>query len=450
VAQQQYNPLEAGLPQSPEAEKFFLGAVMRNSEHLATTRDLLTPGHFAVTKHGRIWNCICAMYDAGAHVDVSTVGIQLDNRHELESVEGLSYLVSLDDGLPDLPNIDSYAHTILVKAVKRNAILKCNEIQIRLAQTDEEASDVFADAETAMNRLSGELMPDSGFSTPYQIVEEAGGMDKYLARRRQDGLMTPWSRLNRMTGGLRPGNLLVLAAHTARGKTALALNMVLSAASRNIGCAVFSMEMEKQEINDRLICIAGRIDGRTLRRPDSDLFTDSEKQRDAFATMRQTIHLPVHISDRTHSTIPVIHAELRRLMARQSIGLVVVDYIQLMQGVGRFDKRADEVGSISRGLKRIAADLKVAVVALSQLNRDSARADREPELWDLKESSSLEQDADLILMIHFTRMYDVSAGVDTGDVKLLVRKQRAGAVGYLSLEFHAPSGRFYEPEDGRK
>ena len=153
--------------------------------------------------------------------------------------------------------------------------------------------------------------------------------------------------------------------------------------------------------------------------------------------------MPIFINDRTF-TVSAMAAGLRRLTAKQKLDYVMVDYIQLASGVGRFNGRADEVASITRGLKRLASELHVPVIALSQFNRESAKGAREPQLHDLRESGSIEQDATLVLMIHFVRMYDVNAGIKTGDVKLLVRKQRNGPTGWIPMTFHAPSGRFYE------
>lgn len=439
-----YSPMELGLPQALDAERFLLGSVMLDGEKMNTVRDLLSQEDFAIEKHRRIWGRVCEMHDAGQVVDRTTVMFKLQATGELESVDGISYLCSLDEGLPIVANLESYISQIRVKSVKRRAIIKCNDLMLRLSRTDEDAAEVFFEAEELMGKFSGELVNESEFSTPFQIIERAGGIDRYLSARRVEGVTSPWGQLNRMTGGFRPGNLILLAAQTGRGKTAMALNIAHHAAVSGFAPAIFSMEMDRSEINDRLISISGRIDGRTLRRQERDPNVEVERRKQVGAAARELTMLPVYISDKSRSTIPAMHAELRRLMAKQKVGLVIVDYLQLAQGVGRFDKRADEVASIARGLKRMAMELKIPVLALSQFNRDSSKDNREPELHDLKESSELEQAANLVLMIHFTRMYDVSAGIETGEVKLKVAKQRAGPVGFINLMFHAPSGVFYE------
>jgi replicative DNA helicase len=440
-----YDPLIAGLPASEGAERFLLGSVLLDGEQMNTCRDLLSPGDFAVESHRRIWSKLCAMHDDGEHIDRSTVGFKLHDSGELESVGGLSYLVSLDDGLPRLSNLESYIGEIRKKSVKRRAILKCNEVMIRLSTADEDDAEVFADAEAAISKLGGELVDSSGFRTPGEIIRDAGGTDRYLQRRREDGISTPFPTLTRMTGGLRPGDLVIVAAQTGAGKTALAINFASHAASRGHAGAIFSLEMDAEQISDRIICARSGMDSQVLRRAESGLL-DQDRRAGISRAIAAAAELPIYISDRDRSTVPSMLAELRRLIARQKLDFIVVDYIQLASGVGRFDRRADEVASITRGLKRIAGELHVPVIALSQFNRESAKNSREPELHDLRESGSIDQDATLVLMIHFTRMYDVNAGVDTGEAKLLVRKQRNGPTGWIPLTFHAPSGRFYEQE----
>jgi replicative DNA helicase len=441
-----YDPLLVGLPAAQDAEKFLLGSVLIKGEQMNTCRDLLTATDFSIESHRRIWSKLCAMHDEGQHIDHSTVGFKLHDSGELESVGGVTYLVSLDDGLPVVSNLESYVTEIRRKSVKRRALLKCNELMIRLSSANEDEADIFADAEAAMSKLGGELIDASGFQTPGEIIRAAGGTDKYLQRRREAGISTPFPTLTNMTGGFRPGDLIVLAALTGAGKTAMAINFATHAAARGHAGAIFSLEMDAEQISDRIICARSGISSQLLRSAETSLLVDSDRRAAVSRAMAAAGELPIYISDRDRSTVPSMLAELRRLMTRQRLEFVIVDYIQLASGVGRFDRRADEVASITRGLKRMAGELRVPVIALSQFSRESAKSAREPELHDLRESGSIEQDATLVLMIHFTRMYDVNIGIDEGEAKLLVKKQRNGPTGWIPLRFHAPSGRFYEQE----
>jgi replicative DNA helicase len=249
--------------------------------------------------------------------------------------------------------------------------------------------------------------------------------------------------MNRLTaGGMRAGNLIVIAGPPGGGKTAMALNIAHHAAGRGHGVAIFSLEMDREEITDRMIAIETHIDGRVLRRR-----LDTEQRDRIRSGVSKLIEVSFFIHDDTSPSIKSVKADLKRLMAKQQIGLLIVDYIQLVEAaVRKYGNRAEEVGTITRSLKRIAKEFNIPVIALSQLNRGTEKEKREPQLYDLRESGSIEQDASLVAMIHFTRPYDTAAGVETGDVNLLIRKQRAGPQGAVGLIFHAPSGRFYEPE----
>jgi replicative DNA helicase len=438
--------LWCGLPASPEAERFVLGGVLIDSTHMEKIRDLLTPEDFSVRNHGRIWARLCGMYDAGNKIDRLTLATSLDEKGELLAVGGMAFLVDLEDGMPRLANLGSWVEIIRRKAIKRAAILRCHHAAVRLANTDDEETEIFAEMERTLSDLSGKLQQSGNFRTPAEIVRDAGGTDKYLQRRSEAGLPSPFPTLNRMTGGFRPGELIVVAAKTGGGKTALAINFAAHFASHGHAGAIFSMEMDAEEINDRIISTNSTLDSKILRQPGGAL-SDADRRARVSRAVAAAGELPIFISDKARFTVPAMSAELRRLAARRKIEYVIVDYIQLAEAVGRFDKRADEVASITRGLKRLASELRIPVIALSQFNRDHSKENREPQLHDLRESGSIEQDANLVIMVHFTRAYDVNVGINTGEAKLLVRKQRNGPVGFIPVFFHAPSGRFDEREE---
>ncbi len=447
---QTFNVLEAGLPASLEAERLILAQCLMDPSVIETACDALGGEDFTTEAHRLIWEALNALNSVGERVDRVMVAEWLLQRKQLESVGGISYMLDLEEGMPRIPNLEGYVRTLRQKTVKRKAMLKCNDLLTRLGTSDEEASEIFADAESAIAKLTGELSERSAFMNPREIIAEAGGIDSYLKSRADEGIRTPWTKLNRMTGGFRPGNLIVLAAHTGRGKTAMALNIAFYAALRGKGVALFSMEMDKSEINDRFLSISGQFDSRMLRRPEHDAELEGHRRNRVREAVYAIADLPLYVSDRASVTTPGMLAELRRLRASRQIDMVVVDYLQLAKGSGKFGSRADEVASISRGLKGIAMELGVPVIALSQFNRESSKDDKEPQLHDLKESSGIEQDANMVLMIHFTRMYDISAGIETGEVKCIIRKNRSGPVGWAPLQFHAPSGIFREIDNERQ
>ncbi len=451
MAQKQntFNVLEAGLPSSLESERMILAQCMIDPALIETTCDAVGSEDFTTEAHRLIWESMNALHSSGERVDRVMVAERLMQGGKLEAVGGISYLLDLEQGMPRIPNLEGYVRTIRRKTVKRKAMLHCNDLLTRLGTSDEDAAEIFADAESAITKLTGELSERSNFRTPGEIITDAGGIDSYLRQRSEEGVRTPWSQLNRMTGGFRAGNLVVIAAHTGRGKTAMALNVAFHAAVRGKGVALFSMEMDRREINDRFLSIAGQFDSRMLRREEYEMDAEAYRRERIRNAIHAIAEAPLYVSDRASVTTPGMLAELRRLRSSRKIDMVIVDYLQLAKGAGKFGTRAEEVASISRGLKGIAMELGVPVIALSQFNRESAKDDKEPQLHDLKESSGIEQDANLVMMIHFTRMYDVNAGIETGDVKLLIRKHRSGPVGFLNLQFHAPSGIFREIESER-
>lgn len=441
-AQEVFNPLTQGLPSAEESERFLLGACLQYGK-FAECEPRVSEEFFSSETHRVIWRAMTAVSGQKSAVDHSTVAIWFSKRlDELERAGGLGYIVDLADGSTGA-SIDSYVREIRDCHYRRLMMFKFNEAMMRLGDRTQDTVEIGVDVGEEIQKCVGSVAERSGFSTVKEVIMDAGGLDKYLNRRRQMGLRYPWEEMNRLTlGGMRPGNLIVLAGPSGGGKTALALNCAVTAAAQGAGVAMFSLEMDREEISDRLISIAGKIDGRVLRR-------DFENP-DARFKIRQSVSLLadnpiIFVHDETSPSIKSVRSELKRLMAKESIGLVIVDYIQLVEGsIRKGSTRAEDVGHITRGLKRMASELKVPVIALSQLNRDSAKDNRPPELHDLRESGSIEQDASLVAMIHFTRRYDTGAGVDTGDLDLLIRKQRNGPVGSISLEFHAPSGLFDE------
>lgn len=445
-----FNVLEAGLPSNLEAERLILAQCLMEPSVIETACDALGAEDFTLEAHRLIWEGLNALNSMGERVDRVMVAEWLMQRKSLEAVGGISYMLDLEDGMPRIPNLEGYVRTLRQKTVKRKAMLKCNDLLTRLGTSDEDAGEIFADAESAINKLTGELSERASFMNPGEVITAAGGIDAYLKSRAEEGIRTPWPKLNRMTAGFRPGNLIVIAAHTGRGKTALALNVAYYAATRGHGVALFSMEMDRPEINDRLLSIAGQFDSRILRRQEHHAQAEADRRKRVRAAIQATEDLPLYVSDRAAVTVQGMLAELRKIKASRKIELVIVDYLQLAKGTGKFGSRAEEVSSVSRGLKAMAMELGVPVIALSQFNRESSKDGKEPELHDLKESSGIEQDSNMVLMLHFTRMYDISAGVETGDVKCIIRKNRSGPVGWTPLQFHAPSGIFREIDDERR
>jgi replicative DNA helicase len=433
------------LPTNVEAERLVLGSVLLD-EAAYDACEALAVDDFSLDANRRIFTAMKTLRERGEPIDRVTLASALQDQDELEAVGGLSYLVSLDDGLPRIVNLESYVRIVRDKAVLRRTAFACQNILARVTSAGAEPpADLLDEAERLLGGLRDRLADDSEFRTPLEIITEAGGLDGYLQRRRIPGVLSPWPRLNIFTHGLRPGELCILAAATGGGKTAFALNWTVHAAREGHGVALFSMEMGSEELNDRLLSIAGAFDSRTLWRHPGDA--------DRAVIMRsasEISELPIYIRDKTTCTVEGIIGAARKLKARTRLGLVVVDYLQLLTSGGRQENRTQEVSSFSRGLKRAAMELGVPFLALSQLNRRPEQEKRPPELGDLRESGSIGQDANIVLFLYGQHDYQ-STPNQFLPIDLMMAKQRRGPTRLtIPLLFRADCGRFESRlEDGQ-
>jgi replicative DNA helicase len=372
-----FDPFKDGLPVAVLAERFLLGACLRHGRMNDVASQLLTDD-FGQETHRFLWEIMREIHEAGQDVNYSTIALGLDgNKEDVGRVGGIGYVVDLENGLPNVVDVEPYIREIRDKSMRRRLIFKCNETMLRLADKTDDATSIAIELEEESRKCAAMLASRNGFSTIKEIIAAAGGLDAYLGQRNEEGVRYPWASMNRITGGgMRAGNLIVLAGSTGDGKTALALNLAHHAARQRHGVAIFSLEMDKQEITDRMISIESHMDGRVLRqRPDA---AERGRIRDGVANL---FELSLFVHDATSPSIRSIRAELKRLMAKERIGLVILDYIQLVEAAVRKNgNRAEEVGGITRSLKRLARDFKLPVVALSQLNRESAKEKRREPL----------------------------------------------------------------------
>jgi replicative DNA helicase len=425
------------LPDNLDAERFVLGAIMSSDTAFLQVAGTLAPDDFSLEKHKRIFLRMGDLHERGEKIDRVTLANELMKQGQLQSVDGLSYLVSLDDGLPQLHNLDSYVSIVKEKALLRRIIAVSQDTINRCFGCEEDPKQILGAVEDAFMKL-GDIQSRNSLANPAQIVTEyEGGINAFLdTSRRIKGISTGFLKFDEMTGGLREGELFILAARPAMGKTALALNIAQHVATNpknTKAVAVFSLEMSKESLLTRLVCAAARVDQQRFRAG----YLNADERHSLQDAMYRLVESPLFIDDTAGINLMDIHSKLRRLQAEQDLGLVVIDYLQLMQGRGRFENRVQEISSLSRGLKLMSKELRVPFLVLSQLSRapETRTGDHRPLLSDLRESGSIEQDADLVAFIFREEVYRPDKESLKGLAELILAKQRNGPTGRVKLAF---------------
>ncbi|MGO9097468.1 MAG: replicative DNA helicase [Bryobacteraceae bacterium] len=429
--------LDKGLPVNLDAERFVLGSIMLDDSLFVQVAGTLQTDDFALEKHKRIFIRMMDLHERGERVDRVSVANELLKHGQLEACDGLTYLISLDDGLPRTSNVDGYVGIVRDKALLRRIIFTSQKLIDRCLIGEEEPEEILAGAEDSLLKLN-DLRGKAGLASPDDIIKEyEGGINAFLdPSKRIKGIGTGFVKLDEMTGGFHPGELIILAARPAMGKTALALNIAQHVATGKNPqtVAVFSMEMSKESLLTRMLCAAARVDSQKFRAG----YLNQTERHHLQAAAVQLAGAPLYIDDTAGANLLDIHAKLRRLKAEQGgLGLVVIDYLQLMSGRGRFENRNQEISTLSRGMKMLAKEMKAPVLVLSQLSRapETRQGDHRPQLSDLRESGSIEQDADVVAFIFREEVYKPDREDLRGTAELLLSKQRNGPTGKINLVF---------------
>jgi len=426
---------EKGLPTNVDAERFVLGSILLDDSLYVQAAGTLEADDFSLEKHRRIFARMGQLQERGEKIDRITVANELMKFNELEACDGLTYLVSLDDGLPQIPNLDSYIRIVKDKAILRRIIFASQHMMNRCLLGEEEPGEILAGAEETLLKL-GEARVKSGLLNPDQILQDyEGGISAFLdPSKRIKGISTGFTKLDEYTGGMHAGDLIIIAGRPSMGKTALALNIAQHVALKlKQTVAVFSLEMSKESLLTRMLCAAARVDSQRFRAG----YLTQEERRKLNHALHELVEAPLFIDDTAGVHLMDIHAKLRRLKAEREVKLVIVDYLQLMTARGRFENRNQEVSALSRGLKLLAKELNVPIMVLSQLSRavENRQGDHRPQLSDLRESGSIEQDADVVGFIFREEVYRRDREDLRGLAELIVAKQRNGPVGTVNLVF---------------
>ena len=431
--------LERGLPVSLEAERSILGAILIDNSLYDQAAENLTPDDFSLDAHRRIYSRMRDLQETGRDVDMITLSEELDRHKEVEAVGGVAYLSSLIDGVPERPSIAQYVRIVRDKALLRGLINLAQNAIAEAIEHSDEADEVLGRAEQAIFQLSENRIGQGFMNIPSIIKGSFGSLEELYARGQEiTGLATHYALLDKLTSGLQPSDLIIIAARPSMGKTALAMNIAENAAvldGKAVG--VFSLEMSREALLMRMLASHAQVDSKDLRQG----FLTKDDMRKLTRATEQLSQSKLFIDDSPGISVSEMRAKARRLRQTEGLDLLIVDYLQLMSAVPiggkRFENRTQEVSAISRGLKALAKELKVPVIALSQLSRapESRGGDHRPQLSDLRESGSIEQDADVVAFIFREEVYKKDDPDLEGIAELIVAKQRNGPTDTLRLAF---------------
>jgi replicative DNA helicase len=428
-------------PQSLEAEESVLGGVLLDNTAIDRALEVLAPDDFYREAHRKIMRAMLELNQRGEPVDLVTLSDVLKVRGELQDIGGATYLAELADKVPTAANVGYYARIVRQKAVLRTLIQTATEIATLGYESSADVDQFLDEAEHKIFEISERKVRPSFFRIRDIMVDSMKAIEQLYERKELvTGVPTGFIDLDRMTAGLQSSDLIVVAGRPSMGKTAFALNIAQHAAlTAKLGVAIFSLEMSKEQLVLRMLCSEARVDQSKVR---AGFAAERDFPKLALAASRLA-DSPIYVDDTPALSVLELRAKARRLKREREskLGLVIVDYLQLMRGHENADNREQEISSISRSLKALAKELNVPVVALSQLNRQvETRAEKRPVMADLRESGAIEQDADVIAFLYRPIVYDKNAEERAAEV--IIAKQRNGPIGSVPLTFMSEYTRF--------
>ena len=433
---------ERTLPHNLEAERSVLGAILVHNDAFNLAAQVIDSRDFYRDAHRRIFDKMVMLNERNHAIDFVTLKEELSRAGEIDEVGGPAYVASLADGVPRATNVEYYARIVKEKATLRNLIFAANKILTNAYEADQESDLILDEAESAIFAVADDRLK-AGFVPMRQLVHDSFPKIEQLFEQKRliTGVPTGFVDLDEMTRGLQAGDLVIVAARPSMGKTSLVLNMAQHVAiqpDHTVG--FFSLEMSKESLFLRLLTSEAQIDSHRLM---SGAIGQKDYGRISHA-LETLSAMRLFIDDTANIGVLEMRAKARRLQSEHRLSMLVVDYIQLMSGRGRFENRTLELASISRSLKGLAKELSVPIVVLSQLSRaPESRSDHRPQLSDLRESGALEQDADVVILIYRDDAYNKDPNSpDAGTAELIVAKQRNGPTGTVRLAFLREQTRF--------
>ena len=427
-------------PQALEAEQAVLGSMLTTKEAVSKSMQWLTADHFYKTSHERIFACMVDLFEKGEPVDAISVVNRLKKRKELESVGGAFYITGLAESVPTTANVEHYSKIVLEKHLLRTLIKVSHDVSKDAFEDSQEVDQILDSAESAIFNISEKRLR-GGFKHIDPILHHAfEELDKIASKPGSvTGVPSGLMDLDDMTSGFHPGELIIVAGRPGMGKTALALSMGRNAAVlEKTGVGMFSLEMANHQLAMRLLCAEGRVDSHLVR---TGKLPKSQWKNLSIA-VGSLAEAPIYLDDTPGMSVLEVRAKARRLKAEKNVGLIIVDYLQLMTGPKGSESRQQEISQISRSLKNLAKEIDLPVIGLSQLSRAvESRSDRRPQLSDLRESGAIEQDADLVIFLYRPWVYTQDDD-DRGKAEIIVAKQRNGPTGIIEATFIDRFARF--------
>jgi replicative DNA helicase len=435
--------LEKPLPNNLDAERSVLGAILLDNNALNTAIENLRPEDFFLDQHRRVFTQMISLGEAQQAIDLITLTEELHRRGDLEASGGAPYLASLADGMPKVSNVEHYARIVKEKAMLRNLIHTTHNIQQRAFEGEDGADMILDNAESSIFLLAEDRVKAGLIPVKDIVRDNFERLEKIFKEGKSiTGIPTGYVELDKLTSGLQPSELLILAARPSQGKTALALNLAENIAIRaGQPVAIFSLEMSKESLLQRLVASVAQIDAHKFR--------TGHLNRNDWTGMTEALgvisNAPLWVDDAGSISVLEIGAKARRLKRDKGLSLLIVDYLQLITARGRFGNRQEEVASISRGLKGLAKELQIPVLVLSQLTRAPERDERGPQLSDLRESGAIEQDADVVMFIYRPHFFKAGASPEEREeTELRIAKQRNGPTDNVKFVFRSRLTRFEE------
>lgn len=438
-------PSDVKPPSAPEIEASVLGAMMIEKEAISKAIELLSSNSFYLKEHKLIFEAMVSLFESSEPVDTVTLYEELKKREQLEEIGGAVYLSKLSQNISSAANIEYHAKIILEKEILRGLITSSHEIAKAAYLGTEDAFDILDNAERKIFEITESHLKKTFLGMDKAVRDALEYIEAIHSKSNQKfSVPTGFYELDEMLGGFQKSDLIIVAGRPSMGKTAFALTLARNAAiDHKVPVGIFSLEMSTMQLVIRMLCAEGRLNAHLVRTGKLPSEEGVKLSRNA----HKLIESPVYVDDTPAQSVLEIRAKARRLKVENNIGLIIIDYLQLMQGPAKAESREREISHISRSLKSLAKELNIPVIALAQLNRAvETRTDKRPQLSDLRESGSIEQDADVVMFLNRPEYYgimkDENGNSNEGVAEIIVGKQRNGPTGDVRLAFIKEYARF--------